>query len=140
MIIGKMLIWDDVKGLSGFNPGAAGNAAFATGSAALKIAGSIAAAPLALKARAASAAASASSTKLNKMLIQRIASNAVNVSGAVRGMASRQERQSQGSPQGGGAAQQNQSSTPPGPSAGPRAGLSSGPKDSNGPSLVPPKA
>jgi hypothetical protein len=139
LIIGKMLIWDDVKGLSGFNPGAAGNAAFATGSAALKIAGSLAAAPLALKARAASAAASASSNKLNKMLIQRIASNGANVSSAVRGMANRQERQSQGGPQGGGPGQKNQNNNPQGPTSGPRANLSSAPKDSSGPSLVPPK-
>lgn len=140
IIIAKMLIWDDVKGLSGFSPGAAGNAAFATGSAALKMIGGIAAAPLAMKARLASAAASASSTKLNKMLIQRVASGAVNVSSAVRGMASQQGRQQQGNNQSSVPGQSPQQNGPTGPSSGPRANLSTPPKTDGGPSLVPPKS
>ncbi|WP_213664224.1 hypothetical protein [Stutzerimonas stutzeri] len=140
MIIAKMLIWDDVKSLSGFNPGAAGNAAFATGSAALKMVGGLAAAPLAMKARAASAAASSSSNKLNKMLIQRIASGSVNVNGAVRGMANRQERQKQGTNNSSATGQASQQSGPSAPSTGPRASMSTPPKNDNGPSLVPPKS
>jgi hypothetical protein len=140
IIIAKMLIWDDVKSLSGFNPGAAGNAAFATGSAALKMIGGLAVAPLAMKARAASAAASSTSNKLNKMLIQRIASGSVNVNGAVRGMASRQDRQQQGGSQSPTAGQAAKQPGPSGPSTGPRANNSTPPKNDNGPSLVPPKS
>jgi hypothetical protein len=60
VIVAKMLIWDDVKGLTSFNPGEGGSAALKMGGAALRTAAAVAAAPVGIKTKLAGMAAKSS--------------------------------------------------------------------------------
>lgn len=135
VIIAKMLIWDDVKGMTSFNPGEGGAAATQLGMRAFQTAASIAAFPLTVKSKLASAAATKASTaaskstvQLNNMLKHAISNNGGDVRSAINTMASSQ-RNSDG---------KNQSSPVGSTGTGvgrKRGALTKG--DDGGPSLVP---
>lgn len=137
-IIAKMLIWDDVKGMTGFNPGEGGAAATRLGVQAMKIAGSIAALPLGAKMKMASmtaktsaTAAHTSTTMLNQKLMQVMAQNGGNVGSGIRTLAKAQSRSSEKGNSGGATSNS---------SAAPSVGLKRGTQprgDDGGQNLVP---
>lgn len=133
-VVAKMLIWDDVKGMTAFNPGAAGDAATSTGAAAIKMAASLATGAYGLSAKAASKTASQASTQLNKTLTTAVARNGGNIAAGVQGIAG-----GGGGQQGGGSGRRPNQSSPSSQAPGPawQAKQPTQPSDDNGPKLTP---